>query len=133
MKPKLIERWHKAASSADPALLEPLLADGAIFESPVVFRPQAGKALTLAYLSAAFRVLNNEHFRYLNEWFAERSAVLEFSTMIDGIEINGVDIIAWDEADRITHFKVMVRPLKAINLLHERMGAELQRAAAGGG
>ncbi|HQD84853.1 MAG TPA: nuclear transport factor 2 family protein [Quisquiliibacterium sp.] len=88
--------------------------------------PQAGKAITAKYLSAAFRVLNNEHFHYRNDWFGERSAVLEFATTIDGIVINGVDIVHWDAAGRITHFKVMVRPLKAINLLHQMMGRMLE-------
>ena len=100
-----------------------LLADDVVFQSPVVHTPQRGKAITTQYLAAALQVLNNESFTYLNEWIGETSAVLEFQSVIDGIEINGVDIIAWNAAGKITHFKVMVRPLKAINLLHQMMGA----------
>ena len=112
----------------DPALLDALLAEDVVFESPVVHTPQAGKALTTGYLRAAAQVLGNSTFRYLNEWYAEGSAVLEFACEIDGISINGVDMIFWGTDGRITRFKVMVRPLKAINLLHQMMGAQLMKA-----
>ena len=120
-----IARWHAVVEAKDEALLNALLDDDAVFESPVVHTPQAGRAITSAYLMAAFSVLNNASFRYLGEWRAEGSAVLEFATEIDGITINGVDMIWWNAAGRITRFKVMVRPLKAINLLHQLMGARL--------
>ena len=102
-----------------------LLAEEVAFWSPVVHTPQRGKAITLKYLTAAFHVLNNESFVYVGEWRAERSAILEFNTDVEGITIDGVDIIAWDGAGRIVDFKVMVRPLKAINLLHRLMGERL--------
>jgi hypothetical protein len=85
-----------------------------------------GKAITHAYLAAALTVLNNRSFRYLGEWFGEDSAVLEFETEIEGIRMNGVDMIWWNAEGRITRFKVMVRPLKAINLLHQLMARALQ-------
>ncbi len=120
-----IARWKEFAKSGDFAVLADLLAEDVVFRSPVVHRPQRGKAITLKYLTAAFDVLNNETFRCIGEWRAERSAVLEFTTTIEGIEIDGVDIIAWDEEGRIVDFKVMARPLKAINLLHRLMGERL--------
>lgn len=126
--PDPIAAWHAYLQAHDPSLLDALLDDDVIFESPVVHAPQAGKAVTTFYLRAAAAVLGNPIFRYLNEWRAERSAVLEFACEIDGIIINGIDIITWNTAGRITHFKVMVRPLKAINLLHQRMGARLSKA-----
>ena len=129
MRPHVIERWHHLVANRDEAALADILAPEVIFESPVVHTPQAGRAITCAYLGAALAVLNNERFRYLGEWFAEDSAVLEFETWIDGIRINGVDMIRWNAEGRIVHFKVMVRPLKAINLLHQLMA----RALAGGG
>lgn len=128
MMPPTIERWHAIAKSRDTRALSELLADDAIFESPVVHTPQVGKAITQKYLNAAMQVLNNGSFEYLNEWYGETSAVLEFRCTCDGIVINGVDIIEWNAAGRISHFKVMVRPLKAINALHEMMGKMLQRA-----
>jgi len=120
-----IARWKAIAKSRDSAALADLLADDVVFLSPVVHTPQRGRAITLKYLSAALHVLFNETFRYGAEWRAPRSAVLEFVTTIDGIEIDGVDIIDWSEDGRITQFKVMARPLKAINLLHRLMGERL--------
>lgn len=130
-QPKVIRDWHKLAMSRDAAGLDRLLADDVVFISPVVHTPQVGKAITTAYLTAALAVLNNGAFRYLNEWIGERSAVLEFETVIDGITLNGIDMITWNGEDRITEFKVMVRPLKAINLLHQLMGAKLIQMKGG--
>ena len=120
-----IARWREIAKTRDFSGLADLLADDVVFRSPVVHTPQRGKAITLKYLTAAFHVLFNDAFAYIGEWRAERSAVLEFVTTIEGIEIDGVDIVAWDEAGRIVDFKVMARPLKAINLLHRLMGERL--------
>jgi hypothetical protein len=128
MTPQAVAQWHAIARSRDEAALDTLLADDVVFHSPVVFKPQVGKALTKAYLAAALEVLGNETFRYVGEWIGADSAVLEFVTIVDGVEINGVDLIAWDLAGRITRFKVMVRPLKAINLLHQKMAAQLEKA-----
>ena len=129
MIPSTIECWHDVVEAKDPAvaslLLAELLHDDVVFQSPVVHTPQRGKAITTMYLLGAFQVLNNDAFHYSGEWFAEQSAVLEFVTVIDGISVNGVDMIEWDADGLITGFKVMVRPLKAINLLHQKMGALL--------
>src|SRR5277367_4592630 len=119
MYPNAIERWREIAKSGDAGGLESLLADDVVFQSPVVHTPQRGKAITLKYLDAATQVLGGDGFRYVGEWFNEASAVLKFATTIHGIEINGVDIIGWNAAGQIDRFKVMVRPLKAINALHQ--------------
>lgn len=124
----VIARWHEHVERGDPALLDALIAEDAVFQSPAVHSPQVGKAITLKYLRAAMVVLNNPSFRYLGEWTGEGSAVLEFETEMDGLIVNGVDMIWWNEAGQITRFKVMVRPLKALNALVARMAAELQRA-----
>lgn len=124
-----IHGWHAYVQSRDPADLGTLIAEDCVFESPVVHSPQVGKAITEKYLLSALQVLNNDSFEYLGEWRAERSAVLEFGCVIDGIRINGVDMIWWNEAGLITRFKVMVRPLKAINMLHQKMGEMLMKLA----
>ena len=128
MMPLPIERWRAIAESGDARGLDALLADGVIFQSPVVHAPQVGKAITQKYLAAAISVLNNGTFAYLDEWYGKSSAVLEFQCTCEGIVINGVDIIEWDADGRICNFTVMVRPLKAVNALHAMMGALLQRA-----
>ena len=91
MHPEAIERWREIAKSHDAGDLELLLAEDVVFQSPVVHTPQRGKAITMKYLGAAIRVLGGDAFRYVGEWFGETSAVLEFITTIDGLEINGVD------------------------------------------
>lgn len=123
----LLAKWHDYMKAGDPAGLDALLADDVVFESPVVHTPQAGKAITLKYLQSAGVVLGGEGFHYLGEWLGDRSAVLEFATVIDGIKVNGVDMIWWNAEGKINRFKVMVRPLKAINMLHAMMGAQLAR------
>jgi len=125
-----LEHWHAFVESRDPAALWELLAPDAVFESPVVHTPQRGRDITFKYLIGAMHVLGGEGFRYLGEWRSDSGAVLEFEREIDGVRINGVDMISWNDAGQITHFKVMVRPLKAINLLHQLMAAQLQQASA---
>ena len=121
-----ITHWHNLLESGNSAGLDELLADNAVFHSPIVHTPQYGKALTKMYLSAAFMVLNNDTFTYVREVVGERDAVLEFEAEIDGIKVNGVDMIKCDDEGKIVDFKVMVRPLKAVNLIHQKMMAMLQ-------
>lgn len=122
-----IEEWHNLVKQKDAAGLDKILADNVVFHSPVVHTPQTGKPITKLYLTAALHVLNNDNFKYLREVVSGQNAVLEFQTVIDGITINGVDMIAWGEDGRINDFKVMIRPLKAINLVHKMMGDMLEK------
>jgi SnoaL-like domain len=125
MKPPVIQAWHHLVQANDPSGLGHLLADDVVFISPVVHTPQHGKPIATAYLSAAFQVFFNPSFRYVREILGPSDAMLEFETEIDGVRVNGVDIIKWNDAHQIVEFKVMLRPLKAVNLIHERMGAML--------
>jgi hypothetical protein len=120
-----LEIWHRLVRDHDPSGLNSLLADDAVFYSPVVHTPQRGKALTAGYLTAAFQVFFNPTFRYVREVVGDSDAMLEFETEIDGVVVNGVDIIKWNPSGQIVEFKVMIRPLKAINLIHQRMAAML--------
>lgn len=124
-----LDVWHQLVAARDARGLDALLADEVVFYSPVVYTPQAGKAITTMYLAAALRVFGNETFRYVREVVGERDAVLEFLVEIEGVSVNGVDMIRWNEDGRITEFKVMLRPLKAVNLIHEKMAALLQARA----
>ena len=121
-----LSTWHELVQSRNAKGLGALLADNVVFHSPVVHTPQSGKAVTTQYLAAAFHVFFNQTFRYVREVVGSRDAVLEFQVTIDGIEVNGVDMLQWDEEGRIVDFKVLVRPLKAINLIHQKMAAMLQ-------
>ena len=124
-----IQQWHNIVRTRSVSGLDELLADEVVFYSPVVHTPQVGKAITFKYLAAAILVFGNGNFRYVREVVGESDAVLEFETEIDGISINGVDMIKWNSEGKIVEFKVMVRPLKAINIIHHKMGQVL--AAAG--
>ena len=131
MRPHAIESWHKVMVSGDVSTLPELLHDDAVFHSPVVHTPQMGKAKVMMYLSAAATVFDDTQFTYAREIIGQEQAMLEFTSVVEGIEINGVDIITWDENGKITDFKVMVRPVKAVNKLWEKMGQmlELQKPA----
>jgi hypothetical protein len=122
--------WYDYMTSHDRSALWNLLHPDAVFESPVVHTPQRGRDITFKYLSSAEKVLGGAGFKYIGEWKNDSSVVLEFTNEIDGISIDGVDIITFDAEDRITNFKVMVRPLKAVNLLHRLMGEQLAKPGA---
>jgi len=126
MKEHPVAAWHRLVRTRDSSSLNELLAEDSVFHSPVVHTPQRGRALTAWYLAAAFQVFFNESFRYVREIVGDSDAMLEFETEIDGIIVNGVDLIKWNAAGKITEFKVMLRPLKAINLVHQHMAAMLE-------
>ena len=121
-----LSTWHQLVASRDVKGLGALLADGVVFHSPVVHTPQVGKAITTQYLSAAFHVFFNETFKYVREVTDKHNAVLEFQVEIDGITVNGVDMLKWNDEGQLIEFKVLIRPLKAINLIHQKMAAMLQ-------
>ncbi len=126
-----LEKWHTVVSKGQTAEdLSGILHEDAVFHSPVVHTPQEGKPIVIAYLSAAGETLGNGNFRYLREVLSGDTIVLEFETQMDGIHVNGVDIITFDDAGLITDFKVMIRPLKAVNKVWEMMGAQLERQKA---
>ena len=128
-RPPAVETWHEIIRTRDRALLQSLLSDEVVFRSPAVHKPQAGRRLTTAYLEAAMVVLG-PRLAYHREWFADDSAVLEFTTVVDDVEIHGVDMLSWDADDRLVEFTVLVRPHKALVALIEQMGAELERSAS---
>jgi len=123
-----LARWHEVVQSHDPTRLQDLLADTVVFHSPVVHAPQRGKHITLKYLTAAMQVFANGSFHYVSRLHDDQQAVLEFMVDIDDVTINGVDLIRWDAAGRIIEFKVMIRPLRAIHLIQQKMAAVLQAA-----
>ena len=121
--------WRDYVQIRDDDALRNLLHPDVVFESPIVHTPQRGREITLRYLASAVRVLGGPKFRFTGEWRNAHGAVLELETEIDGIVINAVDLITFnDDGSLITHFKVMVRPLEAIKLLHRLMSAEVARA-----
>ena len=135
-----VKNWHRAMKSKDGETWDELLDEEVVFYSPVVFTPQKGKKITMMYLMAATSVFGSadvdsestrdaqteSKFRYVNEIIGENSAVLEFESEIDGTYINGADLLRWDENDKLVEVKVMVRPLQAVNMLHQKMKLMLE-------
>ena len=107
-----------------------LFSEDAVFRSPVVYRPYAGRDTVLKVLGAAERVLGlGGHFRYIHqlEDSDARVAVLEFATEVDGRQVEGVDMLTFDEEGRITELKVMLRPATALQVVGARMAEEFER------
>ena len=121
----VIERWHRHLAGELPEGLDGLLADDVVFYSPVVYTPQQGKAVTTLYLEAAKQALPGDAgegaFRYTKQLLAGDTAVLEFETTVAGKYVNGVDIIRSNDAGKIVEFRVMIRPLQAVNAVHQQM------------
>jgi hypothetical protein len=122
----LIHKWHEVVNSDDLDSLGNLIAEGAVFSSPVVFTPMEGKEITMMYLHAAGQSFNMEKFKYTKEIHDGMNSVLEFETYIDDISVNGVDMIEWNEDGKISNFKVMIRPFKAVQKVQEKMVEALE-------
>ncbi|WP_448556416.1 hypothetical protein [Thalassotalea montiporae] len=126
----MLAHWHEMVKTRNINMLQKILADNVILHSPIIHRPVEGKKMVGMYLTAALHTFANKAFTYDREFLCENGAVLEFSTEIDGIFVNGIDMITWNDSGEIIDFKVMVRPLKAINLINERMTALLEQYKA---
>lgn len=124
-----LQRWHEMVLHQNHEGLADIISEDCTFLSPVVHTPQQGRELTVLYLTGAMNVFN-ESFHYTKEVVNERYAVLEFECSVDGILINGVDIISFDEQGLICEFRVMVRPLKAMQMLHGKMAQMLEQLKA---
>ena len=124
-----LELWHDMLRRRDLGRIDEVLAEDCVFLSHIVHTPQRGRDLSRLYLTAALAVFN-ESFEYVKEVVSPQHAVLEFTCEVDGIMVNGVDIMTFDDAGKISEFKVMVRPLKAVNLLHAKMKAMLEQMSA---
>ena len=121
-----LDAWHHIVLAQDPSGLQTLLADDVVFHSPVVHTPQRGKAIATRYLEAALHVFFSPSFRIVRKLYGDRDAMLEFESEVDGVTINAVDIVKWNDAGQVIEFKVMVRPLKAIGLVQQKMTERLQ-------
>src|ERR1700740_698609 len=127
MQPFVVQRWTSIIENGRTNELDALLADDALFVSPAVFTPQEGRQKTLMYLKAAVKVFGTSDFRYVEEWFKDQSAILEFAATIDGIYVDGIDMIHWNDQEQIVSFKVMLRPLKALQTIIPAMAELLQQ------
>ena len=120
-----LERWHAICEERNPAALDTLIAENAVFFSPFVYTPQAGKAKVIGSLKAAAEILFNDSFRYVRELRGTDEAMLEFTVTIEGIEVNGIDLIRWNMNQEITEFRVWLRPLKGLQIVQQLMATKL--------
>ncbi|GBE64165.1 hypothetical protein MFM001_06270 [Mycobacterium sp. MFM001] len=127
MTPPVIERWTEIVENGRVDELDSLLAEDAVFYSPAVFTPQEGRQKAATYLRAAVKVFGDNDFHYVEQWYKDRSAILEFAATIDGIYVNGIDMIHWNDDGQIVSFKVMLRPLKALQTIMPAMAELLQQ------
>ena len=126
-----LDNWHRVIEGGSkPEELAAMIHEDAVFHSPVVHTPQVGRDIVTAYLVAAAGTLGQGDFRYVRELSDGNQALLEFTTQMDGIHVNGIDLMTFDEDGLITDFKVMVRPLKAVNKVWEQMAAQLTKSSA---
>lgn len=130
MTPQVIQRWIEIIDTGRTEELHELLAEDAVFYSPAVFTPQEGRAKAVAYLTAAAKLFADTGFHYIEKWYSEHSAVLEFAADIDGIHVNGIDMVHWNDDGKITSVKVMLRPLKALQTVVPEMGRLLQQGGS---
>jgi SnoaL-like domain len=126
MTPPVIARWISVIENGRTDELDALLADDAVFFSPAVFTPQEGRQQILKYLKAAVKVFGATDFHYVEHWYSDQSAILEFAATIDGIYVNGIDMILWNDQEQIVSFKVL-RPLKALQTIIPAMAELLQQ------
>ncbi|MGF2944685.1 nuclear transport factor 2 family protein [Mycobacterium sp. Lab-001] len=122
MTPPVIERWIEILDTGRTDELRVLLTEDAVFASPALFTPQEGRDKVVSYLTAAAKLFAGNGFRYVEKWYGEHSAVLEFVAEVDGIHVNGIDMIHWNDDGKITSVKVMLRPLKALQVVIPEMG-----------
>ena len=123
--PPVIERWLQVIENWETAQLQDMLAEDAVFYSPAVFTPQRGRATALAYLHAAEKMFSTTNFHYVQKWYGHDSAVLHFAADVDGLSLEGIDMIHWDDAGKITSITVMIRPFKALQAVIAKMAALL--------
>jgi len=124
---KGLKKWHQFINEKDATKLEDFIVENAVLYSPVVWTPIKGKKLVQLYLMAAEQIIANKHFEYVREIANDNYAVLEFKTVIEGISVEGVDMITFNEKDQLVDIKVMIRPLKAVNIVHQKMGEFLMK------
>lgn len=130
MRPTIIEYWLDIADKGDFERFNDLLVDEIVLFSPAKNTPLQGKSEVMTLLDCVREVIVNTHFKYVKEYYGPNAAVLEFETICEGISVNGIDMITWNDKNHITEIKVMIRPIKALHIVVELMGKALERKAA---
>jgi len=120
--------FRAAAEAKDFAAGAELFAEDVTFNSPVVFQPYEGRDALAMLLTAVVRVF--EDFRYVAQTETDDVAVLMFEASVGDRDLQGVDILRFDDAGLIAELTVMVRPMSGMHALAEAMKAQLEAAGA---
>ncbi len=115
----LLEKWHKVVFEKDLKILNELISDKITFYSPVVFKPKSTKDEAFFVLSNVIEVLTQ--FKYHREFYNGNSWSLEFSAVVNGKSVKGIDLIEFDDNGQIINFEVFIRPLSGLIALGEDM------------
>ncbi len=126
----LSDRFRAAVERGDVDEAARLFNEDATFRSPVLFKPYRGRDQIAKILQAAERVLGvGREFRYVHQLEdpLDRVAILEFTTVVDGKDVEGIDKLTFDDAGMITELKVMIRPASALQQVGAKMAEEFPR------
>lgn len=126
----VIQRWLEVIESGRTDELDDMLTEDAVFYSPAVFTPQRGRATAVAYLRAAEYMFRDTGFHYVEKWYGDNSAVLHFAAEVDGLSLEGIDMLHWNDDGKITSVKVMIRPFKALQGVIGKMAELLRRGSS---
>ena len=124
---KGLNTWHNFVKNKNHENLSNFIDDNAVLYSPVVFKPIKGGFMVGMYLMAAAEIIGNSSFKYVREICDSENAILEFKTEINGITVEGVDMLKFTKEGKLKEIKVMIRPLKAVNIVHQKMGEYLEK------
>ena len=119
------ESFQAAVLSGDEEALSAVLADDVVFRSPAVFKPYQRRETTTVVLRAVAKVF--EDFRYDDCFEGSDGEVLLFSARVGDRELNGIDLLRFDDEGKVRELTVMIRPLSGLTALVEAMGHELER------
>lgn len=122
-----LDTWHKFVNERNIHELNSFISDDVTLYSPVVFKPIKGKFMVTMYLQAAAEIIANDSFKYVREVVDKQNAILEFETEINGLSVNGVDMLQFTKDGKLKEIKVMIRPLKGVNVVHQKMAEYLEK------
>ena len=130
----LSDRFRAAVEQGNVDEAADLFSEDAKFRSPVLFKPYQGKDQVVKVLQAAERVLGlGGEFRYVHQLEDpdDGVAILEFATVVDGRQVEGIDKLTFDDDGMITELKVMIRPASALALVGAKMAEEFAKVGLG--
>ena len=121
------DRFRAAAESKDFSAIDDLFTEDVSFRSPVVFKQYEGRDAVAMLLGAVSQVF--EDFRYTGQTETDGTATLMFSAKVGDRELEGIDLLHFDDEGRINDMAVYVRPMSGVHALAEAMQKKLEEAS----